>query len=477
VNIMVAEVIPMPHASSTTRCATAPSAHRGPALLLAAALALATAVALLRAETLVADTWVDAEPATANEEVVRRYYAAANAAIVAGEIDGLMAVVAADLVLPPGLSEGAGVAGRDVLVDRFLALHEAQPNLRVVVRDIVADEDDVVARVAIEGVGSGLPPAVRFSRFDEDWLDGFHVQRGKVVAAWGATVGLRPPDPVLLAEISNPHLAEPVVGLTRLTLAPGAQMPVLIGPGPMVVMPEATTLRVRIDGVGRLTRAGVGGNPTLASTERGVSFELGPWDQVAVSAGVSFTLRNPGDEPAVALVAAVYPAIAFDPVTFDNAGIETRSLAVAIFEPDHRGLPNERADHLDDLSISWEPLSRGAAPVSPGRLRLSVERVVVAPGGVIPAFQPTSSMLVAVEQGMVVTDVDRGPGDEVRLPTILVEGDEAILLQQDAAATIRNVGDESAVVLGLTIAPPGAAAGVRRPAVVTPPVETSSSLS
>ena len=467
----------MPYASSTTRCAAAPSAYRGPALLIAAALALATGFALLRAEALIAESWVAADPAASNEEVVRRYYAAANAAIATGEINELLVVVSEDLELPPGLSEDAVVSSRDVLIDRFLALHATQPNLRVAVRDVVADEDDVVARVTVEGEASGLPPAVQLSRFGEDWLDGFHVQRGEVVAAWGATVGLSPPSPVLLAEISDPHSAEPVVGLTRLTLAPGAQMPVLIGPGPMVVMPEATTLQVRIDGVGRLTRAGVGSDPTLASTERGVSFDLGPRDQVGVSAGVSFTLRNPGDEPAVALVAAVYPAIAFDPVSFNNAGIETRSLAVAIFEPDHRGLANERADHLDDLSISWEPLSRGPAPVPSGRLRLSMERVVVAPGGVIPAFQPTSSMLVAVEQGVVVVDVDRGPGDEVRLPIILVEGDEATLLQPDATATIRNVGDESAVVLALTIAPAGAAAGVGRPAVVTPPVETSSSLS
>ena len=139
----------MSHVSPTPRSAPAPPARGGPALLLATALALVTAVALLRAESLLAEPWVTADPAAANEEVVRHYYAAANTTIATGEIDALVAIVAADLVLPPGLSDGAPAWGRNVLIDRFLAVHAVQPNLRLFVWDIVADEDDIVADVAV----------------------------------------------------------------------------------------------------------------------------------------------------------------------------------------------------------------------------------------------------------------------------------------------------------------------------------------
>ena len=450
---MVAEVIPMTHASPTARSAAAPFARRGPALLVAVALTLATGVALLRAESLVADTWPAADPAVANEAVVRRYYAAANTAIATGETDELEAVVAADLDLSSDLSEAAAGDGREVLIGRFLAAHAAQPNLRLAVRDVVADEDDVVARVAVEGASPGVPPAVRLSRFAEDWLDGFRVRRGKVAAAWGATVGLGVPTAVLSAELNNPW-AEPFIGLTRLTLPPGAQLPILVGPGPMVVMPEARTLRVRIDGVGRLTRAAAAGAPTPASTERGGPFSLGPGDELAVGAGVSFDLRNPGDEPTVVLVAAAFPAAAFDPVTIDGAGTVPRPLAVAIFEREGE-LAEAGGDHPEGLSLSWEPLIVRKAPVPADRLRLSLERVVVAPGGVIPAFRPGRAMLVAVEQGAAVADVERSLDDVVRPPIVLLADGGATLLQEDVAG-IRNGGDEPAVVLALTIEPEGA---------------------
>lgn len=460
----------MPHPSPTVGRPAAQCVHRGPALLLVAALTLVTAVALLRAEAVIADTWVAADSTIASEEVIRRYYAAANAVIATGEVDELAAVVAQDLVLAPGLSEDATASGRQVLIDRFLALHAVQPSLRLVVRDMVADEDDVIARVAIEGTKSGLPPAVHLSQFGEDWLDGFHVQQGMVAAAWGATVGLSSSSFVLSIEISDPHPVQPIVGLTRLTLAAGTQMQVLVGPGPMVVMPEAKSLRVRIDGIGRLTRVAGRDAPAPTLTENGVPVDLGPGDQAAIDAGVSFTLRNPGDEPTVVLVAGVYPSVAFDPVSFTNAGVETRSLAVAIFEPDDRRLAEGGADHLNDPSISWEVLAREKVLVPEDTFQLYVERVFLAPGGVIPTFHPTDSMLVAVEQGTVVVVVKRGPRNEEQLPVTLLEDDESSRLQSGAAATIRNVGDEFAAILALTITPAGAAAGSGTATVLAPPL-------
>jgi hypothetical protein len=202
---------------------------------------------------------------------------------------------------------------------------------------------------------------------------------------------------------------------------------------------------VRIDGVGRLTRTTVGGKPAPTSTERNVSFDLEPGEQVEVSAGVSFALHNPGAEPNDVLVAAAYPDGAFEPVNFDNAGVDTRSLAGMIFEPQSRG--KERGqDDLVSASISWEPLARGTAPVPAGSFHLYGERVVLPPGGVMPAFEPADPMLVAVEQGAVV--VDSGQEQD---PVTLFAGDDATMLAPGAAATMRNGDDVPAVVVILSI--------------------------
>ena len=77
----------------------------------------------------------------------------------------------------------------------------------------------------------------------------------------------------------------------------------------------------------------------------------------------------------------------------------------------------------------------------------------MAPGGVIPEFRPSGSMLLAVERGMIVAGAERDQTNELRLPVTLSEGGGATVLQENVAATIRNVGDESAVVLALIIAP------------------------
>ena len=429
--------------------------------LLTLVLALATGAALLRAEALVADVRGTPDPAAANEDLVRRYYAAANAAIGTGEVAGLEAVLAADLLLPPGLPDAEMEAGRDVLVGRLLALHAAQPNLRLVVQDVVADDDDAIARVAIEGVAPGAPLAVRLSRFGEGWLDGFRLRGGAIAGAWGATAGLGALAGVLSVEVDSPSSAESVVGLARLTLASGAAAPVLVSPGPLAVSTEAGTLRARVDGVGRLVRT-VAGAPAAWSTERGVPVAVSAGGRLDVGAGVTVGLRNEGQGPAVALVAAVLPAWATKPVNFSNAGVTPRPFAEGIFEP---GAPD--ADAEQPAGVSWQPLVMQAAALPAGRLRLDVGRAVVAPGAALGPIRPAGSVVVAVERGAVVVDGERTPSGSAPPTATLVPSGTTAALAPGVGATVRNAGDAPALLLILTIAPVGPATRTQDPGAST----------
>ena len=419
--------------------------RRSVTLLLTVMLTLASALALLRAAALVDDVPGGSDQAIANELLVLRYYAAANALIATGKPGGLEAVVDNELLVHLGMPEAGAELGREGLVGRLHAIHSAQPDLRLVVRRIIADEDIVVARLAIAGASPGLPPAVRPSRFEEDWLDGFRIRRGKITAMWGATSGLSAPASVLSAEVDVLG-ASAFVGLTRLTLAPHEEPPVLVGPGPMLVVPESGSLRARIDGSGQLTRfeAGVA---IVESTARGRPVAIGPGEHLTLRAGVTIRLDSNGGTPAVALVAVVWPPSAAEPNAFTNSGLSPRLLVEEMFPTTGDDAP-ERDDRPG--GASWQPLVIGTVPVPAGRVRLGVERLVVAPGGVIPAFRPAGAALLGVERGTAVVSVVSGSGDEPAMASTLVGGGTTPL-QAGIGATIRNVGDAPATVAAITV--------------------------
>ena len=96
--------------------------------------------------------------------------------------------------------------------------------------------------------------------------------------------------------------------LTRVTLGPGAVIPLHVHPGQVIVTVESGTLAFTVVGEGQVLRAGAGtptaGEAMPASTE--VMLEPGVW--WTEGSDGAHTARNPGDEPTVLLVAALVAA-------------------------------------------------------------------------------------------------------------------------------------------------------------------------
>ena len=100
-----------------------------------------------------------------------------------------------------------------------------------------------------------------------------------------------------------------VLVLQRVTLAPGAVVPPHVHPGQLVVTVESGTFAVTpLSGQGRVLRAGAG-TPTAAE-------EIAQGTEVTLRAGEWFveppdsvhSARNPGDTPAVLLIAGLVAA-------------------------------------------------------------------------------------------------------------------------------------------------------------------------
>ena len=92
---------------------------------------------------------------------------------------------------------------------------------------------------------------------------------------------------------------------------------------------------------------------------------------------------------------------------------------------------------------------------------------MLAPGAVIPPFWPAGSVIISVERGTVVVDGERIAGEATSSAVMPISSGTAVALAPDAGATIRNVGDGPALLLILTIAPVGPAAGTKDPGAST----------
>ena len=166
----------MTRTTSLSHRSEARPAPRRLAWPLAALLAAATALALLRAAAVVSPLPPAPDPSAATAAVVRRFYAAANAAL-AGDARPLAAVLAPD-------GEAAG------LPERLAALRDAHPALRLLPEEVVADGEGAVAWMRMAGEAAGAPLVAHSPDGDGRWLDRFRVRDGRVAEVWGATASL-----------------------------------------------------------------------------------------------------------------------------------------------------------------------------------------------------------------------------------------------------------------------------------------------
>jgi quercetin dioxygenase-like cupin family protein len=388
-------------------------------------LAALTAAALLRAEAVLTPpppppppVSTDADEAVA-KDAVRRFYAAVNAALAAGDPAPLADAVAPDFVAHapmPGLPPD-----RDGLVRALTALHAAAPGLRLTPTVLLADGDRVVAQVteaSAPGAFLGLPlPRLPL------WgpVDRFRVAGGRVVEHWG-TAERGWLEPVLRAPLRLPPPAARAVTLERRAYAPGAREDARPA-GPRLLYLEAGTL-------------------TVAAPTGGTEATLTPGRFVLVPQGAETVLRNAGPTEAVTLEVTANP-------------------------------PGRGAARPDGVASS--PLAGGVATALPvGDAVLSVGRVVLPPGAAIPPHATAGPELLAVEAGTLeVTtgggraSVRRGIAAPRDLDSVasLASGD-GVVIEPGTVAAYRNAGDGPLVLLIAALAPAGSPPGT--PAAAAP---------
>ncbi len=170
-----------------------------------------------------------------------------------------------------------------------------------------------------------------------------------------------------------------VVRLGRITLDAGAELPQQSFEGPAFGLVERGVLSLRVEGEAVVSLAERDGAPAEARVpDPREPVDLRSPDQVAIPAGVPFTLANPGEEEASFLAALVLPA------TGDGSGIGPPGAGTAVPGPNGE----TTFDVLGEAVASGWP----AAP-----FLVQLDRVAVGPGEPVPGFP--GPVLQTVERG------------------------------------------------------------------------------
>lgn len=253
-------------------------------------------------------------------------------------------------------------------------------------------------------------------------------------------------EPLAFAALDEAPPAPVLFALLRITYEPGAALPPIVFPGPLVGIIETGTVAAQPNGPAAVQRAAAATPGAAEAATPYVELNLNEGDQIVTPTGTGVAYYNVGDGPASALVAALLPADAELPTGYP-AGITVRFLASGVMST----LP--------------------AAPLAVGMVRLTY-----APGQADPApSENDGPLLAAVEAGSIGYTLAEGeaqvtsggmagtpvagasaatpavPGEEVTL----VAGD-AVVEQGGAASSARNPGDEPATVLIAIVAPSAA---------------------
>jgi predicted ester cyclase len=413
--------------------------RRSPLLLLACLLALATGLTLDRLSDLLAPAaparTAPSPAALANTAVVRRFYAEVDAALATGDPAPLDATLASDFVdhaAAPGQP-----ANRTGVSQEVVALHAVFPTLRLVVTDLVAQGDEVVARVQAKQTD---PPAFLGIPLPTDWavwglIDVFRIANDRIVERWSgnATAAFLqsfPPASLILPPIG------PAFDIESVTIPPGGTGDSPGTVGPTLLWVEAGAPTVTLDSFyaprAELTRA-------AGAPDAGTPAAIAPGSTATLAAGdlvwledTHFTIRNPGSVPAVVLAAVT-------------------TAATELFGGNHtRGLSTQR---LADI--------RGTA-LHPGPTVVAVGRATLAAGASLPVHRVTGIEVVADEAGTATLSMSggavgirragRGPTRSSPAEATTLGAGDAALIEDGTTDEIRNVGDTPLSVLVVTIA-------------------------
>ena len=397
-----------------------------------------------------------------NEAIARRFYAAINYAVRTGDLSLLDHVAETD-------GNGTQTAA-DIHCDlrcRVGALHRLAPDVRLEVDEVLVDGDRIAARLSVEGNDRpaflGLPlrgdlapwGQVDFLRVDDSQI--VEVRRGDDLPALVEPLGRTTLDRVPTAPYR--------LGLVRLTLEPDSAIPELLAVGPVFLLVESGTLVVHVDQPALVQRAGPAGDSGHEELLATGEIVLSPGERITIVAGMGYAVRSMGDEAASVLSAAM---LAGDGGP-TNRWVRARSVNEILFKP---GEPESVAQ--TSLPTPWPPgvrsvlIAAGVIETAPGApATFDLARLTLPGNAVLPVHETPGAELIAVESGAAIVDLITGDGamrprphalqlgilpqggSSARDPRITRGG--SAVLQPEALAGVRNVGDEPLALLILTL--------------------------
>lgn len=406
-------------------------------------LLIATAIAMLASAMILPMSGAPALSEPVGTDVVARFYAAVNETIATGNPAALRLVVNpsfADENPLPGVSPG-----RDGLEAYLATLHDADPGLRLEPRVIFAGSRQVVAQVMVAHSAIVATQPAMLGEQQAVWspVEVLRVADGVVIGRWGHTDGLAFARPLAAAALDLQAPAPHIIGLARVTQAPGTRWDAPRVTGPRILLLQQGVLDVQaIPGPAVATAPGIVSSAVASNAGR-----VGPPLRTTIGAGQAW------QAPPGALTS-----------TTNTGSAEAHLLVVSFTEP---RLPNDAASPARPLSsgVTVQVLAGDLATgIASGPVRVALEQIALTPHASLTLASTEGPIMVAVETGQIAASpwgiawVRRhrdGMSASVRTPAALTP-ENGLLLQQDGVVTLRNAERSPAQALVLTVREMGA---------------------
>jgi hypothetical protein len=303
--------------------------------------------------------------ATAISQTVADFYDAANEVIATGNTRPL------DAILSPGFVDREAAPGvtpdRDGLRSYLLALHTANPALRLRADPILGTSDRAMARVTLATDGPPSPSGSAISG-SEPWapVETFRVENAQIIERWSSSIGLSLIRPLAGGVIDVPSPTPRQLSLQRLTLPPGA-IDDRWSDGPGFVFLERGTLQLRVIAHSRAP-AQTEAEETITLAQ-GQSFAIPPFSRMQ-------SLNVGGGDAQVLMVRFELPRLS-------NADTPPGNVATAI--------PNEGVSQILAGAL--------AVDIAPGPWRLELTSLTLGTQAEVAVSSAAGPSLVAVTSG------------------------------------------------------------------------------